>query len=56
MCKGVLKGVFDLRKKTRLIKKLRGLEPCEAETNVFLRLICDLLEQRERDVLSNNSS
>ena len=54
VCKGVLKGVFDVRKETRFVKKLRGLKLNQSTSDFFIGLIRDGLEQRKWNVLAYN--
>ena len=50
----MLESVFEIRKQTGLVEKLRGLKPTEAPAKFFFGLIRDGLEQRKRKILANN--
>src|SRR5262245_58441066 len=54
VCQGVLKGVFDIRKETRRVKKLRGLKLNQSTSDFFLGLLRDGLEQRKWHVLADH--
>ena len=51
---GVLECVFEIGEKSGLVQELGGLEPAEALAQGFLALVCDRLEEGERDVLADH--
>jgi len=54
MCERMFESVFELRIEAGFIQELRGLKSSEPLAKLFLRLIRDGLEKRERYILSNN--
>jgi hypothetical protein len=50
----VLEGVLEVREKARLVQKLRRLQVREPSADVFLRQVCNGLQERQRHILSDH--